>query len=130
MTTSIYDRIGGQEAIAAVVDDFYERVLADTDLRAFFAGANMNKLKGRQVEFFAGALGGPDAYDGPSMREAHRGRGIGQAHFDRVAELLADSLSDAGVPAETVRQIIEAIAPLAGDIVAQPAPPRTTAPQL
>lgn len=120
MTTSIYDRIGGQEAITAVVDDFYERVLADEDLRVFFAGANMNKLKGRQVEFFAGALGGPDVYDGLSMRDAHRGRGIGQANFDRVAELLSDSLHDAGVPDETVQEILGAIAPLASDIVAEP----------
>lgn len=128
MTTSIYEQIGGQEALAAVVDDFYERVLADEDLRVFFNGANMNKLKGRQVEFFAGALGGPDVYDGPSMREAHRGRGIEQAHFDRVAVLLSDSLLDAGVPGETVEQIIAAIAPLAGDIVGRPVAGQVTPP--
>ncbi|TNC26965.1 group I truncated hemoglobin [Amycolatopsis alkalitolerans] len=120
--TSIYDQIGGQEAITAVVDDFYLRVLADADLAPFFAGANMNRLKGRQVEFFCGALGGPDHYAGLSMREAHRGRGIGQAHFDRVATLLSDSLRQAGVPGPTVDQIIAAVAPLAGDIVSSAVP--------
>ncbi|TVT00023.1 group 1 truncated hemoglobin, partial [Amycolatopsis bartoniae] len=115
--TSIYEQIGGQEAISAVVEDFYDRVLADEDLKVFFAGANLPRLKGRQVEFFAGALGGPDLYEGQSMKEAHRGRGIGQAQFDRVAGLLAESLRDAGVPRELVTQILTAVAPLAADIV-------------
>lgn len=119
--TSVYDQIGGQEALTAVVDDFYIRVLADADLAPFFAGANMNRLKGKQVEFFAGALGGPDLYSGQNMREAHRGRGIGQPHFDRVAQLLSASLVDAGVPQDLVDQIIAAVAPLADDIVS-PAP--------
>jgi hemoglobin len=114
---SIYDAIGGEPALVAVVDDFYGRVLADPQLASFFAGANMPKLKGRQVEFFAAALGGPDVYQGAGLREAHRGRGISQADFDRVAVHLTASLAAAGVPTETVGQIAAAITPLADDIV-------------
>ena len=114
---SIYDAIGGESALVAVVDDFYVRVLADPQLASFFAGVNMPKLKGRQVEFFAAALGGPDAYQGTGMREAHRGRGISQADFDRVAVHLTASLAAAGVPAPTIGQIAAAITPLANDIV-------------
>ncbi|GAB2966591.1 group 1 truncated hemoglobin [Amycolatopsis acidiphila] len=125
--TSIYDQIGGDEAISAVVDDFYDRVLADPGLAGYFAGTNLNRLKGRQVEFFAGALGGPDHYRGQTMKEAHRGRGIGRPQFDRVAQLLAESLRDAGVPPELVGQILTAIAPLAEDIVS---PAATAAPQV
>ncbi|ORW44052.1 hypothetical protein AWB90_16075 [Mycobacterium paraense] len=56
---TIYDRIGGHEAIEVVVEDFYVRVLADSQLAGFFTGTNMNRLKGKQAEFFAAALGGP-----------------------------------------------------------------------
>ena len=115
---TIYEQIGGQEALIVVVDDFYERVLTDARLTGFFAGSNMSRLKGKQVEFFAAALGGPDLYSGLSMRDAHRGRGIGMAHFRLVAEHLSAALASAGVPAEIVEQIIGAIAPLAEDIVA------------
>jgi hemoglobin len=114
---SIYETIGGASALAAVVDDFYVRVLADPQLAGFFGGANMPKLKGRQVEFFAAALGGPDLYQGASMRKVHAGRGISQADFDKVAFHLAAALAAAGVPAETITQIAEAITPLSGDIV-------------
>ena len=116
---SIYESIGGGSALAAVVDDFYVRVLADPQLAGFFAGANMQKLKGRQVEFFAAALGGPDLYQGASMQKAHAGRGISQADFDKVAFHLTAALAAAGVPDETIAQIAEAITPLAGDIVSR-----------
>ena len=114
---SIFEAIGGESALVAVVDDFYERVLADPQLAGFFAGTNMPKLKGRQVEFFAAALGGPDIYQGASMRQVHAGRGISQADFDQVAVHLVGALDAAGVPGETVGQIAKAITPLADDIV-------------
>jgi hemoglobin len=116
-TASIYDAIGGEPALVAVVDDFYVRVLADPQLAGFFAGANMPKLKGRQVEFFAAALGGPDVYEGASMRQAHLGRGVSQADFDKVAFHLTAALAAAGVPTGIIAQIAAAITPLADDIV-------------
>jgi hemoglobin len=119
--TSVHERIGGQEALIAVVDDFYERVLGDPELAVFFNGTNMPRLKGMQVEFFAAALGGPDEYGGRTMKDVHRGRGIGQHHFDLVAGHLTAALTAAGVPDETVDTIIGTIAPLAGDIVSSSA---------
>jgi hemoglobin len=111
--TSLYDTIGGEPALTIVVDDFYDRVMGDPELSGFFAGTNMNRLKGRQVEFFAEALGGPVTYSGASMRDAHAGRGIGQQHFDLVAGHLVSSLAAAGVGEGEIKQIVEAIVPLA-----------------
>jgi len=116
---TIYQAIGGDPALAGVVDDLYVRILGDPELREFFAGTNMSRLKGRQVEFFAAALGGPGPWRGASMREVHRGRGIFQEHFDLVAGHLVAALSDAGVPDGTVAQIVAAIAPIAGEIVSR-----------
>jgi hemoglobin len=115
--TSLFDTIGGEPALVAVVDDFYVRVLDDPELAGFFAGTSMTKLKGKQVEFFTEALGGPAIYGGASMRQAHLGRGIGQEHFNLVAGHLVASLNAAGVPEEQVNQIVSAIAPLADEIV-------------
>jgi hemoglobin len=114
---TIYESIGGEPALVAVVDDLYERILADPRLSGLFAGASMPRLKGRQVEFFGAALGGPMTYQGASMRQAHVGREIEQEHFDLVAGYLADSLRAAGVPDPTVSQILGVVAPLAGEIV-------------
>jgi hemoglobin len=119
--SSIYQQIGGGEALEAVVEDFYARVLADEELAGFFSGTNMARLKGKQVEFFAAALGGPEPYTGASMSQVHRGRGITMHHFNLVAGHLSDSLDAAGVPGDIVEQIIGAIAPLASDIASVPA---------
>ena len=115
-SATIYDRIGGHEAIEVVVEDFYVRVLADDQLSGFFTGTNMNRLKGKQVELFAAALGGPEPYTGAPMRQVHQGRGITMHHFSLVAGHLADALAAAGVPSETVTEILAAIAPLATEI--------------
>ncbi|WP_101950721.1 group 1 truncated hemoglobin [Mycobacterium sp. 3519A] len=113
---TIYTQIGGHEALEAVVADFYERVLADAALASFFTGVNMARLRGKQVEFFAAALGGPDPYTGAPMRQVHQGRGITTHHFTLVAAHLADSLAAAGVPADTIHEILAAIAPLQDEI--------------
>ncbi|WP_243790898.1 group 1 truncated hemoglobin [Saccharopolyspora gloriosae] len=114
---SIYDEIGGTPALEQVVAAFYEKVLADPELAGFFTGTNMSRLQGRQVEFFAAALGGPEPYRGAGMKQVHQGRGIRRSHFDRVVVHLSASLTEAGVPPATVDAILAAIAPLADDIV-------------
>lgn len=116
MMPTIFSQIGGYEALEVVVADFYDRVLADSELAGFFTGTNIARLKGKQVEFFAAALGGPDPYTGAPMRQVHQGRGITMHHFTLVAGHLAASLGAAGVPAETSEQILGAIAPLSADI--------------
>ncbi len=111
-----YEQLGGGEALESVVEDFYDRVLDDAELAGFFTGTNMSRLKGKQVEFFAAALGGPGPYTGAPMRQVHQRRGITPHHFALVAGHLSDSLRAAGVPARIVDEIIAVVAPLADDI--------------
>jgi hemoglobin len=91
-------------------------VLADDRLSGFFTGTNMNRLKGKQADFFAAALGGPEPYTGAPMRQVHQGRGITMHHFTLVAGHLADALAAAGVGPGTVTEILGAVAPLATEI--------------
>ncbi len=99
-----------------MVEDFYVRVLADKQLAGFFTGTNMNRLKGKQVEFFAAALGAHEVYTGAPMKQVHQGRGITMLHFNLVAGHLADALAAAGVSSPMVMEILSAIAPLAPEI--------------
>ncbi|HEX5402601.1 MAG TPA: group 1 truncated hemoglobin [Pseudonocardiaceae bacterium] len=121
MSDSVYDRIGGHEALTVVVDDLYVRILDDPKLAGFFSVTNMSRLKGRQVEFFAMALGGPDPYVGVPMKNVHQGRGIQQEHFDVVATHLIAALAGAGLDQATIDEIIAVVAPLAPEIVSSSA---------
>ena len=118
-TASLYEKIGGHDALEVVVEDFYCRVLDDDHLAGFYAGSNMKCVKARQVEFLSAVLGGPGPYTGTPMRQVHEGRGITMHHFAMVAAHLADSLCAAGLHPDTITEILRAIAPLAGEIASE-----------
>jgi hemoglobin len=118
-TTSLYEKVGGHDALEVVVEDFYCRVLDDDLLAGFYSGSNMRCVKARQVEFLSSVLGGPAPYTGSSMRQVHEGRGITMHHFALVAAHLADSLCAAGLHTDTITDILHAIAPLAGEIASE-----------
>ena len=115
-TATLYDKIGGHDALEVVVEDFYCRVLDDDLLAGFYAGADMKRVKAKQVEFLSSILGGSVTYSGLSMRQAHEGRGITMHHFAMIAAHLADSLCAAGLHPDTITEILRAVAPLAGEI--------------
>ncbi len=115
-TATLYDKIGGHDALEVVVEDFYCRVLDDNLLAGFYAGADMKRVKAKQVEFLSSILGGSVTYSGLSMRQAHEGRGITMHHFAMVAAHLADSLCAAGLHPDTITEILRAVAPLAAEI--------------
>ncbi len=82
----------------------------------------MARLKGKQVEFFAAALGGPEPYTGAPMRQVHQGRGITTHHFTVVAAHLADSLAAAGVRDGITEQRLAAISSLRDEIATAASP--------
>ena len=115
-TASLYEQIGGHDALEVVVEDFYCRVLDDDHLASFYAGSNMKCVKAQQVAFLTTVLGGPGPYTGRAMRQVHEGRGITMHHFAMVSAHLADSLCAAGLHPDTITDILHAISPLAGEI--------------
>lgn len=114
---TIYDQIGGAGAVGATVDLFYDKVLGDPSLASYFESIDIGRLKGHQRTFIAAAVGGPEAYPGRSMAEAHAGRGITKDAFDSVVGHLVASLSELGVPADVIGQIGVKLAPLEQEIV-------------
>lgn len=113
---TIYDSIGGETAVATAVDNFYDRVLDDPELKPFFDGIDVQRLKRHQRAFIGAALGGPGGYNGRGMRKAHEGLGITTAHFERVVDHLTATLVGLGVPDDTVKTIGGTLAPLRADI--------------
>ena len=83
---SLFERLGGKDAIVAVVDDFVANVGADDRINAFFANADIPHLKQMLVDQICQATGGPCQYGGKTMAEAHKGMGVKQEHFDALVE--------------------------------------------
>lgn len=115
---SLFEKLGGTVAIQAVVDEFYQRVLADAELEPYFAHTDMDQQTKHQVNFISMALGGPKHYTGRSMKIAHEDLGITEGHFDLVAGHLVGALQWVGVQQDDIDQVMAAVAPLKDDIVA------------
>lgn len=118
-THSLYQRLGGEAAIKATVDEFYKRVLADPSLAPFFKAKQMKNLEQQQVAFFTTALGGPAIYTGRSMKDAHAKSKIASSHFDAVAGHLVATLQHLGISPDLIDEVVAAVGPLKADIVNQ-----------
>lgn len=117
LTVTLFEKLGGKPAITAVTNEFYKRVLADPDLKGYFSKTNMDKQIESQIDFLSMALGGPNNYKGKDMKSAHKGMGITEPHFGKVAGHLVDSLKWAKVPDEDIDAVIALVGPLKADIV-------------
>jgi hemoglobin len=117
---TLYDRLGGREGIRTVVDDFYDRLLADDDLGPFFADADMEKLRRTQTDHLCEAAGGPETYDAEPVREAHLHVPFTPAHIERAVELLYESLDAFDVPEEDADAVVGAVAAYEEDLLASP----------
>ena len=117
MTNSLYEQLGGAEAMQAAVDLFYERVLADPKINHFFEGRDMGKQRAMQTAFLSMVFGGPATYSGRTLRQAHAGLPLDDSHFDAVARHLQATLDDLGVPAELADQVMGIAASTRDDVL-------------
>lgn len=114
---SLFQKLGGEPAMRAVVEVFYEKVLADPLLQGFFTGTDMARQKRHQVAFVGMALGGPQRYQGRPMAAAHTGLGIADRHFDAIAGHLQAALQQTGVGDQDITTILTTIESLRPTIV-------------
>jgi hemoglobin len=114
---SDYQAVGGGPAIASVVDLFYTKVLADPQLSGYFAGTDLARLKRHQVQLVSQVMGGPVAYEGPALADAHKGRGITGGDFGRVVVHLVSALEAHEVPDDIIGRVVKALGATQGDIV-------------
>ena len=103
--TTLFQRIGGENAVDAAVDIFYTKVLADNRINHFFENLDMVAQARKQKAFLTMAFGGPNSYTGMDMRAGHAHLGLTEEHFDAVVENLAATLSQLGVASSDIQEV-------------------------
>ena len=127
-TKSLYERLGGEPAIKAVCADFVGRAAADPNVNFFRkdvpgypewkpSAEELDAFNKHLVEFVEMAAGGPQKYEGRSMKDVHKGMKITEAQFNAIAGDLAASLDKFKVPAKEKGELLAAVAGTKGDIV-------------
>ena len=117
---SLYKRLGGYDAIAAVTDDFLGRLLANKDMSRFFVGTSddsKTKIRQHVIDFICKGAGGPCAYTGRSMKDAHKGLKISEADWNIAGGLLLETLKKFNVPKKETDELMAVVTSLKMDIV-------------
>lgn len=118
--STLYRRLGGYDALAAVTDSFLTRIKGDTAISVFFAGLEapqMNRIRQMVVDQLCAATGGPCLYVGRSMKETHATLGITNDVFVKFMGHLQATLVAFSVPQREQDEVLGALGALKDDVV-------------
>ncbi len=114
---SLYQLIGGEAAVDAAVDIFYRRVLADERIAHHFESVDMDVQREKQKAFLTFAFGGPNAYSGRDMRNAHARMGLRETDFDAVMEHLGGTLQSLNVAPQLIERVAQVALSVKNDVL-------------
>jgi hemoglobin len=117
--TTLYQRLGGKDAVAAVVESFVGRVAADKRINKYFWNADVPNLKQMLCEQICAATGGPCTYTGKDMKTAHAGMNLSDDDFGALVEDLVGALKQYKVGAGEQHELLTTLASLKGQVVRQ-----------
>lgn len=120
---SLYTRLGGYDAIAAVTDDLLGRLTSDPQIGVYWKGHSKDSMRrDRQlvVDFLCEAFGGPAIYRGRDIKTSHEGLGISESDWQVFVKHTLAALDAFGVQGQEREEFLAAAASLHGDIVERP----------
>ena len=117
MARSLFERLGGTDAITAVVNDFRDRCGGDSRINSKFARTDMPRLTSMLIDQVSEATGGPAKYTGRDMKTAHAEMGVTTGEFNALVENLVATLNKFGVGKAEQDELLGILGPLKSDIV-------------
>lgn len=121
---TLYEQLGGAEAVSTAVEEFYRRMLSDDRVANFFDDTDMDRQIAKQTGFLTMVLGGPNSYTGKDMREGHKHlveKGLNDTHVDIVIQHLGETLKGMGASADQVAQVAAIANSVRDDVLNRPA---------
>jgi hemoglobin len=117
---SLYKRLGGYDAVAAVTDDFITRLVTNKQLSRFFVGLSddsKGKVRNHIINQVCMVTGGPCNYTGRDMKTTHKGLGITESDWTVMASLFVETLTKFNVPKKEQDELLAIVATTKKDIV-------------
>jgi hemoglobin len=119
---TLYDRLGGQDGVAAIVNESISNIAGDGRINKFFRRANTARFRAQLNDQLCAASGGPCIYGGRSMQAAHQGMRITDAAFNAMVEDMQKAMTTLHVGGQEQDAMLALLEPMRGDIVTPAAP--------
>lgn len=123
----LYEQLGGEAGLAALVDRFLQELARDPDAAPQFRGADVKRFRAQLTLHLCQTFDGPCRYEGASLSEVHRGMEISQREFNAVVEDLWRAMESLRIPTPVQNRVLARLAPLREQVVGQTHPPVTAA---
>ena len=120
---TLYERLGGYDAIAAATDELLKRLTSDPEIGVYWRGHSTDSMKrDRQllIDFLCEAIGGPVIYRGRDMRTSHQGLRITERDWQITIDHIAGTLDHLDVPDPERQEFLDCAASVKDDIVEEP----------
>lgn len=114
---ALYRALGGVEGLRRLMADFVPRVKSDGQIGAFFKDTDAEELQKQLTQQFCRLAGGPCRYEGANMRSAHADFQIRKADFNRLVELLQQSMDAQRIPFAAQNRMLAQLAPMHRDVI-------------
>lgn len=117
---SLYERLGGYDALAAVANDLLPRLQADARLARFWnhrGDDGVAREKQFLIDFLCASAGGPLLYTGRDMKTSHQGMRIDEGDWSAFLGHLNDTLAAFDVPEPESKEVVAFIQSTRSDIV-------------
>ncbi len=105
---SLYEKYGGFSTVSRIVMTLYDKLLDDDDVGPFFDDVDMPKLIDHQTKFVSSLMGGPASFTDTHIQNAHKHLTIYDDHFDKLKELIAETLGEFDVTDEDTETVLAA----------------------
>ena len=115
--TTLYEDLGGNAGLTAIISDAIDAAVADPRTANKFDNINVARLKQRITEQVCELAGGPCHFVGISMKGAHAYLQLEDRHFNALVEDLQDTMDRLGIPFRTQNRLLALLAPMRRDIV-------------
>ncbi len=119
MIETLYQRLGGAQRVASIVDNAIDRHAVNPVLAPRFRGKDLPKLKALGTQFFCAGIGGPQRYEGRDLRTAHAGMNVSEAEYLATMDDIVAALQDHEVAPAEINEVVAILYALKGDVLRQ-----------
>jgi hemoglobin len=106
----MFERYGGFAVVHQIAAAFYDKVMEQPALGAYFAKVNVEQLILHQTRFFASLMGGPPSFTDEALRRAHAPHNIARADFLAIVAVARETLREFGMDAADIDFIVQELA--------------------